>query len=176
MLDKNSINGQADNEPDTGDSVSLSQPACLTTRYAERDDLAGVLDMYLAGLAEIEQSVLKPSVSKCAREVLVAWASAPCVLLEKAGKIIGFAGLKGNKAAYSDDPYLEEYMFYVKPAYRSVKAAKSLSDAVQKVAKTHKLPLFMSHMLSGHSVEHKAKFLKRWGYSVLSVLVKYEVK
>ena len=150
--------------------------ACVSVRYADEKDLPQVLAMYLDALKEINDQNIRPNPVKCARQVVDSYNRAPCVLLEKQGDIIGFAGLDTNIPIYSDDAYISEYMFYVKPGNRSIKMAKMLSDAVQAVADKFKLPLYFSHILYGLGVDHKEKFLKRWGYKPLAVNCVYEVK
>lgn len=145
----------------------------MKTRYAMREDLPEVLEMYLAGLEEIKESIVPINAQKCADVVLGSWLRAPCILLEKNNEIIGFAGLCSYLPAYSDAVVLREYLFYIKPGMRGVKAAKALSDAAQAAADELKLPLFMSHMVFDLSVPLKEKFLKKWGYDVISLEVRY---
>ena len=63
--------------------------------------------------------------------VLKAHTQAPQVLLEKDGEIIGFWGLCTVRAAWSYDYVLADYMFYILPEHRSMKATKQLKDAVR---------------------------------------------
>jgi len=145
----------------------------LTTRYAEERDLADVLEMYMQALSEIRTFVEEPDLERCADTVLESYALAPTVLIEKAGKLIGFAGLRTFKPLHSTVNCLTEYMFYIAPAFRSIRAAKTLSDAVQAVSSKFKLPLYMSHMVFDVPLAVKEKFLKRWGYKVQSMQVYY---
>lgn len=149
------------------------QVACLSTRYADFDDLETVLEMYMTALAEIKEYVAPPNPDKCRNVVYHSWASAPCVLIENDNKIIGFAGLATATPEHSDTPYLREYMFFIKPENRSAKNARFLSESVKAVADKFKILLSMSHMVLGHDVAKKDKFLKRWGYDVVSLQVRY---
>lgn len=152
--------------------ASSSLPA-LSTHYAMREDLAEVLYMYLNSLTEIQDYIEPISEKKCADVVLKNWLNAPCVLLKKAGEIIGFAGFSSTIPEYSDSVTMREYMFYIKPEHRSVRAAKLLSDKAKEAADECKTPLYMSHMVFEHDVQTKVKFLKRWGYKILSIGVKH---
>ena len=149
------------------------QAACLSTRYADFDDLETVLGMYMQALTEIKEYVATPNPDKCRNVVYRAWSCAPCVLVEQDNEIVGFAGLSTATPEHSDVPFLREYMFFIKPENRSTKLARYLSEAVKAVADKFKLPLSMSHMVFDHDVSKKDKFLKRWGYDVVSLQVRY---
>lgn len=167
------------NNDDTGgagtpeNTKSLHQ---ITTRYAEERDLAEVLRMYVAALTEIQDYIEPINLDRCAKKVLYSWAKAPCVLLEKCGEIIGFAGLTTFVPSHSLQVGLTEYMFYIAPAHRCFRSAKSLSDAVKAVADKFKMTLRMTHMVFDVPTAIKEKFLKRWGYDVVALSVKYEAK
>jgi GNAT superfamily N-acetyltransferase len=157
----------------SGEELASSIPPAYETRYAMREDLAEVLEMYISALKEIQDYIEPISEDRCSKTVFENWLRAPCVLLEKAGQIIGFAGFNSAIPEYSESTILREYMFFIKPEHRSVKAAKTLSDTAKKTADSVGLPLYMSHMVFEHDVNKKANFLKRWGYKVLNIGVKY---
>lgn len=162
------------------DNVEIKDTAnpktgCFTVRYAEHSDLPQVLVMYMAALKELKSSILEPDLEKCADEVLFSWSQAPCILIEKLGEIVGFAGLKTVIPAYTKQNVISEYMLFVWPKYRSIKVAKMLSDECQKVSDRFGIPLFFTHFLNGLGVDHKTKFLKRWGYNPLGVYCTYGV-
>lgn len=146
----------------------------ITTRYADESDLAEVLAMYLAALDEIKDYVEPVDPDRCARTVLLSWAKAPCVLMEKLGKIIGFAGLRTALPAHSVQPILTEYMFFIKPEFRSTEAAKTLSDAVKAVADKFHMNLRMTHMVFDRPLAAKEKFLRAWGYDIMAFSVLYK--
>lgn len=145
----------------------------MKTRYAELEDLPEVAAMYLTGLKEIGDLALKPNPEKCMDEVINSAAHAPCILLAKDREICGFAGLKTVIPSYTDQAILREYMFYIKPEHRSLKAAKILSDAAQAVSKKFNLPLRMGHIALGKNVHKRAKLLEAWGYKILTIGVSY---
>ena len=154
--------------------TSPSKACLLSTRYAEFEDLETVFGMYMAALSDIKEYVAAPNPDKCRKVVYNSWSQAPCVLVEKSGEIVGFAGLATATPEHSDTPFIREYMFYIKPEHRSAKNARFLSESVKAVADKFKLPLSMSHMVLGHDVAKKDKFLKRWGYDVVSLQVRYK--
>lgn len=143
----------------------------MNIRYAKEEDLADVLGMYLSALAEIKDYALEPSLEKCADEVYFSWADAPCFLLEKDGKTVGFAGLKRVTPDYTEQSILSEYMFYIKPEARAVKAAKMLSDAVKNYAVANDEILFLQHKVTNKDINMKQKFLMRWGYDSVYLCV-----
>lgn len=157
----------------TNEELASSKLPVITTRYAMREDLAEVLEMYISALNEIQEYIEPINEQKCAEFVLLNWIKAPCILLEKAGSIIGFAGMKSEIPAYSDSVIMSEYMFYINPEHRSIQAAKTMSEAAKSAAKECGVSLYMTHMVFEHDVNTKAKFLKRWGYKILSIGVKW---
>lgn len=150
------------------------QAACLSVRYADIDDLETVLEMYMNALEEIKDNVSKPDPDNCRKVVYFSWSQAPCVLLEKAGEIIGFAGLKTVVPEYSKEVTLREYMWFIQAEHRSYQALKKISDSCQAVADKFKLPLYMSHMIFDMNLPMKERVLKRWGYKPMTIEVKYE--
>lgn len=157
----------------TDKELASSKLPALTTRYAMREDLAEVLDMYLSGLNEIAEYIEPIDEQKCADNVLKCWIGAPCIILELDGNKIGFAGLKSSIPEYSNQNILTEYMFYIKPENRGIREAKCLSEASKAASKELDVPLYMSHFIKGSDAGTKEKFLKRWGYKPISIGVKY---
>lgn len=157
----------------TNEELASSKLPVITTRYAMREDLAEVLGMYIEALNEIQDYIEPISVKKCADLVLKNWLLAPCVLLEKAGEKIGFAGFSSSIPEYSEAQVMREYMFYIKPEHRSLKAAKLMSDKAKEAADECGVPLYMSHMVFEHETDKKINFLKRWGYKIINIGVKY---
>lgn len=145
----------------------------MNTRFATRGDLPEVLDMYMAALDEIRHEILEPDEAACARLVVHSFQTAPCVLLENDGEIAGFAGLKVTTAPYTIKRQLSEYMFYVKPAFRSMKAITALSEACKRVSDAMRLPVFLTLMLSGQKSDDKAGVLSRLGYQPIAVACSY---
>lgn len=132
--------------------------------------------MYLAALHEIEGEKYKLNIEKCVRLVWESFVKAPCILLEKAGDIIGFAGLRTGVFDFCDDAYISEYMFYIKPKHRSAKTAHILSNAAKDVANKFNMPLYFTHFIDQNHTESRLKFLKRWGYKPVAINCIYEAK
>ena len=148
------------------------QAACLSTRYADFDDLETVLEMCMTALAEIKDNVCEPSADKCRKVVFFSWSQAPCILLEKSGDIIGFVGLKTAYPEYSEQAFIGSYMWYIKPENRSFKALKTLSESLKTFVKSAKLPFYSSNILHGLSATRE-KVIAELGYSVIGIEVKY---
>ena len=144
----------------------------MITRYAEKEDLPEVYAMYIEFL-EGKYSKDQIDENACLDVVLQAWARAPCILLEKKSKIIGFAGLNTLVAEGTNVVYLREYCFFVQPKHRSVKAALKLSKAAREVSDTFKIPLLFSHRLGLENISMRSKLLKKLGYKISAIEVSY---
>ena len=148
----------------------LKNPAVI--EYAIESELSAVLRMYMEALKEIP-NIGEIDPQACAKTVYESWLSAPCLLLKKGEKIIGFAGLKLSRNLHNFAHYISEYMFFVKPEFRSVSNAKLLADGAKKVSDDWSMELKFSHLLQGHDVTSKFKLMKRWGYNPFSLAVSY---
>lgn len=144
----------------------------MLIRYAEYAELPLVLDMYMAALDEIKEVILSPDLLSCARVVLRSWHTAPCIIAEKDGEIIGFAGLKKTVAPYTTQAQISDYCIYVKPEHRGVKVIKLLSDACKDVSEKLGLPLFLTHIFALGKTQGSA-FLDRWGYTPIATSFSY---
>jgi hypothetical protein len=109
----------------------LKNPAVI--EYAIESELPAVLRMYMEALKEIP-NIGEIDPQACAKTVYESWLSAPCLLLKNGNKIIGFAGLKLSRNLHNFAHYISEYMFFVKPEFRSVFNAKLLADGAKKVS------------------------------------------
>lgn len=148
----------------------------MIIRHALLGELPIILGYYMDALDELKHQTLTPDINKCAEEVLQSFNSAPCIVLDDKGDLFGFAGMRCVVPQYSNEPFLEEYMFYIRPDKRSMKAAKMLSDGVQRLADDNGLDLYMRHGLNGRPAAEKEKFLHRWGYETMALAVKYKCK
>jgi len=127
----------------------------MITRYAEKDDLPEVFVMYLAGIKEIQEHSFPVNESKALDTVIKGYNSAPCILLEDNGELIGFAGLKTTMPDYSDVVLLRDYMFYVHPDHRSLRAWRMMCKAVQDVADKFQLDFIGTHKLTDEIPKHE---------------------
>lgn len=156
--------------------TSPDDKACVTVRYADEEDLPQVVRMYITALHEIDGDKYKLNLVKCGRLVWESFVKAPCILLEKSKEIIGFCGLRTGVLEYCDDAYISEYMFYIKPEYRSMKTARVLSKSAQSVADKFKLPMYFTHLIGDKPVEVREDFLNRWGYKPVAINCIYEAQ
>lgn len=148
----------------------LENPALIV--YAIESELPIVLRMYMSALKEIPNiGNIEPEA--CAKTVYESWLSAPCLLIKKDNKIIGFAGLKLSQNLHNFSHFISEYMFYVSPEHRSIGNAKLLADGAKEVSDKLGLELRFSHLLQGHSIKSKFNLMKRWGYNPFSLAVSY---
>lgn len=148
--------------------------ACALVRYATDKDLPHVLEMYMQAVLEVyPQTILNKT--RCVNTIIDGYNRAPCVLLEKNGQILGFAGLTLGTEDFSDENFIQEYMFYIKKQFRSMKLARMLSDGVKDVAHKFGLNMRFSKTINGSTAEKREGFLKRWGYKPYNIGVIYEV-
>lgn len=78
------------------------------------------------------------------------------------GALIGSVGGEIGSDWYSDQPFLVDAWFYVRPAARSSRAAFSLLRSFRAAARDAGLPLRMG-VFNGGDVERKDKFFSRAG-------------
>lgn len=142
-------------------------------RYAEADDLPVVAELCIMGLQELSGELpCKVSADKLLNSILTYWACAPCILLENNSEIVGFYGLTTYYPYYSEDAVLGDYMLYIKPKFRSYKAARALSHAARDVADKFKLVLDLNFVTPGN-FQTKARFLENMGAQVIGVKAIY---
>lgn len=154
--------------------TSPDDTACVTVRYATDKDIPHVLEMYMQAVSEIYPKTILNK-TRCVNTIIDGHNRAPCVLLEKNGHILGFAGLTLGTEDFSDEHFIQEYMFYIKKQFRSMKLARMLSDAVKDVAHKFGVNLRFSKTINESTAEKREKFLKRWGYKPYNIGVIYEV-
>lgn len=136
---------------------------------ATKDDLPHVYVMYLEALDELGE----PYDEKKALDfVLVCWSKAPCLLLKDNGNIIGFAGLNTYMPAYNNEVYLREYMFYIKPDHRGIKAWRKLCKGVQDVSDKFKIPFVGEHRLQG-TIKHHERLIRMAGAKPKAIISVY---
>lgn len=138
----------------------------MLVRNAEIEDLPTVYRLAWAGykdLKEIVPETVDPDLLW--NWVVKAHKQAPQVVLEKDGEIIGFWGLCTTKAAWSYDFILADYMFYILPEHRSMKATKRLKNAVCDVADSLNLTLRLSYLFKGKMPLH-ARIFCMMGFTI----------
>ena len=126
--------------------------------------------MYLEALKEIDE----PHDEKDALDFMLrAWSTAPCVLLEKDGSIIGFASLYAYAPMYDKKRVeLHEIMFFISPPHRGIKAWRELSKAVRQVADKFKLTFVGEHRLQGN-IKHHERLIRMAGATPKAIISVY---
>ncbi len=145
----------------------------MKTRHAIPSDLLDVWRLCWKAKKEL-QSITPETVDP---ELLMDWieeamGQAPCVLLVKDGVTIGFWGLCTCRARWSHDVILADYMFYVLPEHRSMKAVEHLKTAVQAVADQLGLNLQLSYLFTDKKDAH-IRLFEKVGFEVHGVMGVY---
>lgn len=145
-------------------------------RHATFEDLPILFKLAWAGykeLKEIAPERVDPDLLY--KWVEKAYSQAPQVLLEKDGQIIGFWGLCLIKAEWSYDILLADYMFYVLPEHRTIKATKQLVRAVCDVADQHGLTFRQCYLFKGNLPLH-ARIFAMMGFKACGLVGFYKGK
>lgn len=147
----------------------------MKTRYAERKELADVLELTWRGYKELEDIApvtYKPDLIY-KDIILPSWHRAPCVLLEKDNEIIGMWGLTTYRVHGSAESILADYMFYILPEYRSIKAVEALKKAVLDVADQFKLNMKLTYLFTDKKDAH-IRLFEKVGFRITGVQGVYE--
>lgn len=146
----------------------------LDTRYAEQKDLATVYRLVWAGYRELKDVIPDDVDPDLLRNwVNEAYRQAPQVLLEKDGEIIGVWGLCTIKAKWARNYLLADYMLYILPEHRSLKAITTLKKAVCDVADKHNLTLRLSYLFKGKLPLH-VRIFTMMGFDVCGLIGFYK--
>jgi len=129
--------------------------------------------MYLEALRELNE----PHNEKDALDFLLyCWAKAPCILLMDNDSIVGFAGLNVYAPLYDKKRLeLHEYMFYIKPSHRGIRAWRMLCKAVQDVSAQFNLVFVGTHRLTG-SIKHHERLIRMAGAKPQAIISVYGEK
>lgn len=89
---------------------------------------------------------------------------APCFLLKNNDDIIGAAGLMLDTYGWNKkEPFLCDYMVYIKPPYRNIKLADMLETAIIEFADFHGLRLHRFY-IAVDRLDARHRFMRRHGY------------
>lgn len=128
--------------------------------------------MYLAALKELGEE----HEEKRALDFMIrCYNQAPCLLLIKNDKIVGFAGLWLYVPAYGTKRYLRDYMFYIQPAHRGIRSWRELCKGVRDVSDKFKIPFVGEHRLTATLPKH-LKMIEMAGAKPVAVLSMYEAQ
>lgn len=142
----------------------------MITRWADKEDLPQVFVMYLAALEEI--GTKKINEAKALDYVISCWNKAPCILLEKDGEVVGFAGLNTMDTPYNDVVRLTDFAIYIQPPHRSIRSWRSLCKAIHEVADKFKLNFVGENRLTV-SVNQHLRLIKMAGAKPLAIQAIY---
>jgi len=146
----------------------------MSTRHAEQKDIAEIYRLSWAGYKELKDiAPEKVDADLLLQWIYKAYAQAPQILLEKDGKIVGFWGLCTIKAAWSHDILLADYMFYILPEHRSIRATRQLVKAVKDVADQSKSTFRQCYLFKGRLPLH-ARIFAMMGFSACGLVGFYK--
>ena len=147
----------------------------LKTRYATLSDLPEVYEMTLAGHKDLGGTLPETiNPEKLDNWIYEAYRQAPCVLLEDK-EIIGMWGLCTFIPKWSNDVVLGDYMLYIKPEHRSIKAIELLTQAVCDAADSFNLSLRLNYIIPNRFDAHKRLF-ERMGFEPKGIIGFYKGK
>ena len=109
-------------------------------------------------ILDYEQNVANGSILLC-------FEKAPCFLLMDDDKIVGFYGLMETHGYCSMKPILQDYMFYILPAYRKLANILLICSAAREYAKAVNLPLYLNYQIFRHIKSHK-RLMEQAGFEV----------
>lgn len=95
------------------------------------------------------------------------------VVKEYDGSLGGILALREATVWYSKTPFLADLVFYVKPSFRSSRAALLLLRQAQKDARLKGLKLLVA-CNSGDDIERKENFYRRLGFQKIGASFKWE--
>jgi Acetyltransferase (GNAT) family len=145
----------------------------MITRYAELEDMPQVYVLYLEALRELNEP---HDESDALDFMLLCYTKAPCIILENDGNIVGFAGLNLFAPLYDTKRLeLHEYMFFITPEYRGIKAWRTLARAVQAVSDKFKVNFVGVHVLSG-DIKNHTRLIRMAGATPKAIISVYEAK
>lgn len=146
----------------------------MIVRHATPEDLPTLYKLCWAGYRELSPPE-RVDPDLLWDWVVEAFHQAPQLILVKDGQIIGFWGLCFIKAAWSYDRMLADYMFYILPNHRSLKASRLLVQAVKGIADSFNLTFRQSYLFKGKLALH-IRIFQMMGFSVSGLIGFYKGK
>ena len=137
-------------------------------RKATPDDFGDILQMLKAGIEELGEEYKE---SVLVNKIAVSYYHAPCFLLVINGIICGMAGLTVKTSSMSGNATLMDYMFYIKPEYRSLKNLSGLVEKSKEFALQNQLPLRLEFVSGSEKV--RKRLFEMHGFEIKAVVGKY---
>lgn len=137
-------------------------------RLAEESDLPAVVKLALDGINEFDfyaAGMRAPDQTQVAKYIYKQWLIAPVFLLEEAGKIVGFWGLKVDSHWWNELPVLMDYRMYILPCHRNMNNVKSLYEAGKAFAAHHGLPLHCGMLSTDGRLDARRRLMRRLGFT-----------
>ena len=145
----------------------------MITRHATVEDLPTVYRFAWRGFRELKDSLTeKPDPDLIWKLVLKSHKQAPAVILEDDGEIIGVWGLMTAYPSWSHDYYMADYMLYILPEHRTLKAIKLMVKAVKDIADKHKIT-FKQHYVIRGSLKLQIRIFMMMGFKVSAICGDY---
>ena len=101
------------------------------------------------------------------------WLQAPCFLVKKDDKIIGFSSTTLGDYGWTDDKFLTTFVTYVLPEHRKIGIVKELYNAIKKYAKLQGVLLIDAH-LATERVDGRRRLLLTQGFKESGFLLTYK--
>lgn len=135
-------------------------------RQATPKDIPVILDLYAKGLIELGETDIYENL--LLKKVVNSLHLAPCFLMIKDGNIEGMAGMTVVTTSHSGVAMLCDYMFYVQPEHRNLKALSELVENIKQFAREKDMPVKLE-FITDNDQKLRERVLEMHGFKVYSV-------
>lgn len=135
-------------------------------RFAEKQDLLYMIDMYMRGLHEMGECICDET--KMLAKLIACMEVAPCFLLIKDDTIVGMAVMTIAVNPHNSGARLTDVMFYVYPKYRNIDNLSELVDSIKDFASLHNLSISLRFVCRGDEKGRK-RLLRMNGFKVTAI-------
>ena len=146
----------------------------MKVRLANLSDLPKIHELAWAGYEEIDEAAIVPYDKKLFYEEVIypQFFRAPVFILERDGQVIGIWGLTSSRPRGSVHNCIADYIFYIEPEFRSIKATRLLCKAVKDFADQQQLPIRLNYLFNGKLSLHERIF-RLMGFKIRGIIGEY---
>lgn len=146
------------------DKEAKRRESPFVLRVADMGDLQGCTDIALLIPTENDPLLFpKPSVEKVTSFLTKLIEQKTLIIYENNGVIVGILGITIDSFWWTDEKYIMDALFFVKPEFRSHNTYRRMLSAVEAFAKINNLPVALLFFTT-KDVKRKFKLLSKRGY------------